>query len=53
MRTWLLSTALTGVLSIAAIDGINAGSIIGEVKFIDAPPKLRKRGQETGPGLDI
>ena len=35
-----ISTALAGTLFLATVTGTNAGSITGEIKLVDAPPRL-------------
>ncbi|HTN69879.1 MAG TPA: carboxypeptidase regulatory-like domain-containing protein [Methylomirabilota bacterium] len=35
-----LKTALAGILFLPIISAVNAGTITGEVKFVDTPPKL-------------
>lgn len=41
MRNRIITTALTGTISLMMLACVHAGSIVGEVKFTDAPPQLK------------
>jgi hypothetical protein len=38
MRKKIITTALTGAATLIMVACVHAGSIVGEVKFTDAPP---------------
>jgi hypothetical protein len=41
MRKKIMTTAFTGAATLIMVACVHAGSIVGEVKFTDAPPQLK------------